>query len=67
MCHLFDGTRAFGEPAEMEPRSEQSRLRKMEEVTGTQQPHVLCRGYFYRPNYTFHPEQRLSLLIKAER
>lgn len=37
----------------------------MGEVTGTQQPHVLCRAYFHHPNYTFHINQRPKLLIKA--
>lgn len=37
----------------------------MGEVAGPQQPHVLCRGYFHRPNYTFHVNQRPRLLIKA--
>lgn len=58
--HLFDGTKAFvAEPCL------KSSLRKPGEVTGTQQPHVLCRGYFHHPNYTFCINQRLRLVIKA--
>lgn len=58
--HLFDGTKSFvAEPCL------KSSLRKPGEVTGTQQPHVLCRGYFHHPNYTFCINQRLRLVIKA--
>lgn len=58
--HLFDATEAFV----AEPRLKSS-LRKPGEVTGTQQPHVLCGGYFHHPNYTFCINQRLRLLIKT--
>ena len=64
-CQLFDGTEAFVELLELQPRLKQSSLRKTGGVTGTQQPHVLCRGYFHHPNYTFHVDQRPRLLIKA--
>lgn len=58
--HVFDGTEAFvAEPCL------KSSLRELGEVTGTQRPHVLCRGYFHHPNYTFCINQRLRLLIKA--
>lgn len=45
-CVTFDGTAAFVGLAEVALHLKQSSLRKLAEVTGAQQPHVLCRGYF---------------------
>lgn len=65
LCHLFDGTEAFVELLEMKPQLKQSSVHRTGEVSGTQPPHVLCRGYFHHPNYTLHIKQRPRLLIRA--
>lgn len=45
-CVMFDGTAALVGLAEVASHLKQGSLHKLGEVTGPQQPHVLCRGYF---------------------